>query len=56
MNYKVGEKLMWVVNDFDGHSENICVVFEVHNDYAIAKCDGMSLWIDKDTEKDFKKM
>lgn len=56
MNYRVGEKLMWVVDDFDGYSESPCIIAEVHDDYAIAKCDGMSLLIDKDTEESFKRM
>lgn len=54
-NYEVGQKLMWVVNDFDCHKKIACKVTEVHEDYAIATTeDGTTLWIDEDTEEDFE--
>lgn len=54
---QVGDKLVWMIDDFDGSSETHCTVTEVHDDHAIAyednSSDSMSLWIDEYTQEDF---
>lgn len=58
MGYKVGDKLIFIADEFDGYLEVRCTVTEVHEDYAIAIEDGvnpMSLWIDNDTAEMFKR-
>lgn len=52
---KVGETIKFVVDEFDGKLETICVVTEVNDDYAIAEGDGMNLWIDEDTAYQFSR-
>ena len=49
VNYKklkVGDKLVYRFNDFDGHGSFDAVVTEAHKDYALAMCDGMRMRID----------
>lgn len=44
-NMKIGDKYLYVVDDFDGYSEEVAIVTEVHEDHAIMKteiCD--HLW------------
>lgn len=57
MDFKVGDKLIWSVRDFDGHSDEECVVTEVYEDYAVA-CTPyhVRLYIDKDTIVDFRRV
>lgn len=52
---KVGEKLTYTVDEFDGYSQNKVVVTEVNEDHAIARLDDMNLWIDEDTEYMFSR-
>jgi hypothetical protein len=54
MKYEIGQKLIWVVDEFDGSFQREAVLVKVEEDHAIAECDGMSLWIDEDTEEQFK--
>ena len=57
MDFKIGEKLIWSVREFDGHSDEECTVTEVHEDYAVARTEyNAKLWIDKDTIKDFRRI
>lgn len=49
--YKLHDKLLWTVDEFDGHSETICSIVEIAGDHAIAFTDDeLTLWIDDDTE------
>ena len=34
-NLKVGDKFIWVVDDFDGYSEDKCMVTEICDDHII---------------------
>lgn len=53
--FKLGQKVTWTVNEFGQVMTTKAVVTEVHPDHYIAKTDdGMTLWIDEDTESDFK--
>ena len=53
--YTVGQSLIYKWNDFDGKGEIECIVTEVCEDHVIAKSkvDGVSLYLDKDTEDMF---
>lgn len=54
MKYKVGQKLIWLVRDFDGSFDIPCVVSAIFEDHCIAYTDDdRHLWIDTDTEEDF---
>lgn len=45
---KVGEKFIYEVDEFDGHSIHTCVVTEIYTDHVIAACEEVSdhMWID----------
>lgn len=48
---KVGDKFRLIVDEFDGHSENICRVTEVFEDHLIAYDEVVNwpkMWIDDD--------
>ncbi len=50
---KVGDKFLWVVDEFDGYSEDECVVTDVLEDHLLAynvKLDIKNIWIDNDVE------
>ncbi len=50
---KVGDKFIWVVDEFDGYSEDECVVTDVLEDHLLAynvKLDIKDIWIDNDAE------
>lgn len=52
-NLKVGDKFLWVVDEFDGYSEDECVVTDVLEDHLLAynvKLDIKNIWIDNDVE------
>lgn len=52
--FKVGQKLLWVVDDFDGSARIPAVVTEVHADHVLALSeDGMTLWINGFNEEQF---
>lgn len=47
---KIGDKYLFSVNEFDGHTEAEATVTEIFEDHAILKTDdGMTLWYDGDT-------
>lgn len=54
-NYKIEQRLIFCWDDrpFDGQGSIECVVTEIHPDHVIAVGDGMTLWIDDDTENQF---
>ena len=55
--YHVGEKLLFVSDDFDGRQKVECNVTEVYPDHVIAVgMENVSYWIDNDTEYLFEKM
>ena len=48
---KVGDKFIWIVDDFDGYSEDVCEVKEICNNHLLAyncTCNIPDLWIDDD--------
>lgn len=55
-NYKVGDRIEYSWNEFDGTGKLRGKIIEVAEDYAIAECDGMKLWIDEDTEYQFRRI
>lgn len=53
--YTLGQKVTFTADEFDGKTTMNATITEVHDDYAIAKTDdGVTLWIDEDTESQFK--
>lgn len=52
--FKLNQKVIWIVNDFDGRSVTNATITEVHQNHCIAKTDDdMNLWIDSDNEMEF---
>jgi hypothetical protein len=54
---KIGDHFLWVVDEFDGYSEDECVVTDVFEDHLLAhniELDVKDIWIDKDS--DIKRM
>jgi hypothetical protein len=52
--YKVGQKLIWKTDDFDGKNKVKVTVTKVERNHVIAKTeDGITAWIDDDTEYQF---
>ena len=50
---KVDDHFIWVVDEFDGYSEDECVVTDVLEDHLLAynvKLDIKNIWIDNDAE------
>ena len=45
-NAKVGMKVAWTYNEFDGCRTVYGSVTELHDDHIIVKADGMNLWCD----------
>lgn len=47
---KIGQKVTYIVNDFDGHNEYTGTIKEIHSDHIIVDCPGISdhLWFDDD--------
>ena len=54
-NWKIGDKIKWSTNDFDGKTETIGVLTKMDEDHAIVEADGMHLWVDDDTCENFTK-
>ena len=53
--YSIGKKLVFVPDDDPFRHELGCVVTEVNSDHCIAVTeDHLTLWIDEDTEYQFK--
>ena len=53
-NYKLYQKVIWCVEDFDGTTTESAFITEVYPDHCIATTeDGMNLWIDEDTDEEF---
>lgn len=53
-NFTINQKLLWIVNDFDGRTVTQATIIEVHSDHCIALTDNdMRLWIDSDNEMEF---
>lgn len=52
---KINDIVWWVVDEFDGYSKHKGVVSKVCHDHVIVSADGMSLWVDDDTEYMFIK-
>lgn len=54
-NYVIGQHLIfhWEEKPWGANGSVECIVKEVHDDHAIAIGDGMTLWIDDDTEYQF---
>lgn len=54
---KIGDKVRFIWDDFDGHGEKICVVIEVTRDRVLAKpADEPPYWIDDDTAYMFRRV
>ncbi|MBE6024773.1 MAG: hypothetical protein E7231_16615 [Cellulosilyticum sp.] len=50
---KVDDHFLWVVDEFDGYSEDECIVTDVFDDHLLAhnvKLDIKDIWIDNDAE------
>ena len=58
--FEIGEKLHFIVDEFDGHCVIPCEVTEKHEDHYIAKElyveNPETLWIDEDTEYLFERV
>lgn len=55
MDFKVGDRCLYVTHDFDGTSKVECTITSVGNTYCIAESDdGMKLWIADFNKDDFK--
>ena len=55
---KIGDRLIWIVNEFDtiNPEKTPCIVTSVFEDHAIATTsDNITLWIDNDTIDQFKR-
>ena len=52
--FTLGQRVMWIVNDFDGRTVTYATITSVESSNCIATTeDGMSLWIDEDNEMEF---
>lgn len=51
---KVGDRVLYIVNDFDGRGTFSGIITEKDESHAIAEVDGMHLWIDDSTEDMFQ--
>ena len=51
-NLKVGDKFIWVVDDFDGYSEDKCVVTEICDGHIMAYDEAIehSIWVDENSD------
>lgn len=49
-NFQIGQKLLWIIDEFDGKSEVECIVTKVYDDHYIARSidDDMDIWIEKE--------
>ena len=52
-NKKLGDKLIYAWEDFDGSGSYEVIITEVHDDHLIAEHDDIHLWLDDDTAKDY---
>lgn len=52
-SWEVGRKTVFEGKDFDGKFHFEGVVTEVFSDHLIVEADGMTLWVDDNTVKDF---
>ena len=53
--YTLGQKVTFKADEFDGKTKMEAVITTVEADYAIATTsDGITLWIDEDTDYQFK--
>lgn len=55
-NWEEGDTIKYHWNDFDGKGYNTGVLIEKGIDHSIVLVDGMKLWLDDDTEENFKKV
>ena len=55
MGYAVNDKVLFSYADFDGSGVLTGIITEVHQDHAVAICDGMTLWIDADNADMFRR-
>lgn len=53
-SWEKGRKAVFEGNDFDGKFYFEGVVTEVFSDHLIVEAEGMTLWVDDDTVKDFR--
>lgn len=59
-NFKLGQKVLWINNSFDGRTTACGTIIEVNEDHCLCKTSGnnnnlddMTLWIDEDNEMEF---
>ena len=55
--WKVGDRVLYIVNDFDGHGTFEGIVTEMHESHAIVEADVFNiherLWLDDNTQDMF---
>lgn len=54
--YMVGDKVHFRSTDFDGVFDTNGIVKAVYKDHVLVSANGLSLWLDKDTEEFFSKI
>ena len=54
--WETGDRVAWCWSDFDGAGSRVGIVTEIHEDHAIVCADGMNLWVDDDTETDYRRL
>ena len=55
-NWKLGDKIMFSVTEFDGTVRMLGVLTEMHEDHCIIKAEGMILWCDDDNYHMYRKV
>lgn len=50
---KIGDRVKFTADDFDGRVEREGIVVKTDNDHAIVCADGMNLWLDDGTAYQF---
>ena len=53
--WKIGDTIRYSWNDFDGHGSLLGILAEMHEDHAIVRADGMSLWVCDETADMFSR-
>lgn len=48
--WNIGDRVQYIVNEFDGCRSWNGILTEMHEDHAIVEADGMKLWLDDDTQ------
>lgn len=51
--WKVGDRVLYIVNDFDGHGIFEGILIEKYESHAIVEVDGMRLWLSDETQELF---